>query len=148
MVPIETAGGVCAGSYGAVSGMKVSDSQCIVNENYQVWKGLCSKETEAQLMEDRCYSQLQSLDVNIKNTILYTVLSMCKHEVYQEVQKCPQIMGEFLPDSSTSPELSIDGTFTIEQCHHSTQVTGEASFTLNIRNNKGRDTGDSPHTGN
>ena len=55
---------------------------------------------------------------------------MCSYEVYDNLQKCPFLYGEFQPDDTTSPELEVDGTFKLEQCH---DYTKESSFIIKIK---------------
>ena len=122
MNDLNSSVGVCAGSYGDKSGMEVSSTPCIINQDYEIWEGLCSQETEEKLMEDSCYYDLQRQDQDIRNTLLFTVLSMCSYEVYDKLQRCPSLIGQF--------GAYFEAVFKIEQCE--TNIDQDATITINI----------------
>ena len=78
----DNAGGVCAGSYADVQlNWPVSSQPCQM-EDTVVQEGLCSPETILALIQQPCINNVWSLSPNDRDTKLYMIRSLCRHEVY------------------------------------------------------------------
>ena len=85
--------GVCEGSYfNQYEGWSASSQACVIDSAFIITTGLCSADTELQLMEAECRDAIRELDdVNVKDTVIGLVYSMCTSDTYNNLTGCVEL---------------------------------------------------------